>query len=403
MFSERLFEDILVKYPELIEGKLKFIGRQEKHFGKRIDILFEDRFNEKLIIELKKDNLDRNALSQVMEYEGYILSEKDPSARVMIIANRIPLNLKKAMDHHGIEYKEITHRQILEFLEKKDPQLFKLITSPPPPPPQFKISKTIPKSNKTTMAGKLDDILHAGGTWDELIAKAETESKKMHFRMKYSKGVLNAHIRYRTITQKNPNYLKDNIITEKGIFSKNQTNDTFYKRIIGTVTNVKAKKDAKDRFEIWFNRSSEDSFPYGITSNSDGIKIKVKINDKIFPIGFHNTKTCIWLSARLDRDGYNLTDLLKSYGIENREKLILTPLGNDTYQISRLNDSAVSIALTNNGISKKHSRRGKIIELINQGKSDQEILDVIDKEFPYGVFSTSNKQALYGTKKDLGL
>jgi hypothetical protein len=42
-----------------------------------------------------------------MEYEGYILSEKDPTARIMIIANRIPLNLKKAMDHHGIEYKSL--------------------------------------------------------------------------------------------------------------------------------------------------------------------------------------------------------------------------------------------------------------------------------------------------------
>ena len=116
MFSERLFEDILVKYPELIEGKLKFIGRQVNHFGKRIDILFEDRFNEKLIIELKKDNLDRNALSQVMEYEGYILSEKDPSARVKLIANRIPLNLKKAMEHHGIEYEEIPKNDCWNFL-----------------------------------------------------------------------------------------------------------------------------------------------------------------------------------------------------------------------------------------------------------------------------------------------
>jgi hypothetical protein len=28
MLTERLFEDILVKYPELIEDKLIFIGRQ---------------------------------------------------------------------------------------------------------------------------------------------------------------------------------------------------------------------------------------------------------------------------------------------------------------------------------------------------------------------------------------
>ena len=127
MLTERLFEDILVKYPELIEDKLKFIGRQVTYFGKRIDILFEDRFKEKLIIELKIDNLQRNALSQVMEYEGFILSEKDPSTRVMIIANKIPLNLKKAMDHHGIEYKEITNRHILEFLKNRDVLLLNTI------------------------------------------------------------------------------------------------------------------------------------------------------------------------------------------------------------------------------------------------------------------------------------
>lgn len=123
MFSEKDFEDILVQYPELIEPNLKFIGRQVKYFGKRVDIIFEDRFKEKLIVELKKDNLTRDALSQVLEYEGYILSEKDPTARVMLIANRIPLNLKKAIEHHGIEYKELTVSFLMEFLEKKGDSL----------------------------------------------------------------------------------------------------------------------------------------------------------------------------------------------------------------------------------------------------------------------------------------
>ena len=123
MFSEKDFEDILVQYPELIEPNLKLLGRQVRYFGKSIDILFEDRFKEKLIVELKKDNLTRDALSQVLEYEGYILSEKDPTARVMLIANRIPLNLKKAMEHHGIEFKELTVRFLMEFLEKKGENL----------------------------------------------------------------------------------------------------------------------------------------------------------------------------------------------------------------------------------------------------------------------------------------
>jgi hypothetical protein len=406
MFSERIFEDILVKYPELIEDKLRFVGRQVTHFGKRIDILFEDRFNEKLIIELKKDNLDRNALSQVMEYEGYILSEKDPSARVMLIANRIPLNLKKAMNHHGIEYKEITNKQILEFLEKNDHQLFTQITSPfqqQTEQPQMMISKIVPNSSKITMASKLDEILHAGGYWDELIAKAEIESKKLDGHIKYSKGVLDAHIRYRTITQKNSEYLRNYIITQTGIFPKNQISESHSKKIIGTVTNVKAKKDAKDRFEIWFNRSLEDCFPYGQTSNPEGIEIKIKLGNMIYPIGFHNTSTCIWLSARLDRDGYNLTDLLKSQGIDNREKLALTSIGDKLYEITRLNRIADLSRYSNNSSNYITSRRGKIIELINQGLSDFEILESIDKIFPPGHFATSNKQAIYGTRRDLRL
>jgi len=48
------------------------------------------------------------------------------------------------------------------------------------------------------------------------------------------------------------------------------------------------------------------------------------------------------------------------------------------------------------------SRRGRIIELLNEGKLDEDILKVIDVEFTPGTFSTSNKQALYGTKWDLG-
>jgi hypothetical protein len=35
--------------------------------------------------------------------------------------------------------------------------------------------------------------------------------------------------------------------------------------------------------------------------------------------------------------------------------------------------------------------------------SDEEILVVLKKEFPFGVFSTTNKQALAGTKWDIGV
>ncbi len=185
MLSERLFEDILVKYPELIEDKVKYIGRQVNYFGKRIDILFEDRYNEKLIIELKRGNLKRDALSQVLEYEGYILSEKDPSARVMIIANRIPFNLKKAMDHHGIEYKEITQKHLMEFLEQRDSTIYREIMvqiqeEPPSHTIREKITRQVkksikPKSVEEHLEGSSKEIRDAFDSFDEKILRLSSE------------------------------------------------------------------------------------------------------------------------------------------------------------------------------------------------------------------------------------
>jgi hypothetical protein len=138
----------------------------------------------------------------------------------MIIANRIPLNLKKAMDHHGIEYKEITLNHILQFLEKSDQEILTLILSQHQE--DFKIST--PKSSQISisdsMASKLDEIIKEGGTWEEMIKKAEAESQIRNGHIKYTKGVINSHIRYRTVTQKNPNYLNDYFVTEKGIYPK---------------------------------------------------------------------------------------------------------------------------------------------------------------------------------------
>jgi len=47
------------------------------------------------------------------------------------------------------------------------------------------------------------------------------------------------------------------------------------------------------------------------------------------------------------------------------------------------------------------SRRSRITDLLKEGKTDTEILDVLNREFLPGSYATSNKQALSGTKRDL--
>ena len=49
IFNERIFEDIVFKYPELIEDGLIFKGRQVNVKGKRVDLLFEDRHTDKIL------------------------------------------------------------------------------------------------------------------------------------------------------------------------------------------------------------------------------------------------------------------------------------------------------------------------------------------------------------------
>ncbi|MCX6668843.1 MAG: endonuclease NucS [Methanothrix sp.] len=128
MLTERDFEDILCKYPDLIEDGLALKGRQVGVYGRRMDLLFEDRSKRKLIVELKIGPIKDGHIGQIMSYEGTLLSAEDPTVRIMLIGNRVPPNIQRSLDHHGIAWKEITYSQLKEFLRKRgDEQFLKLL------------------------------------------------------------------------------------------------------------------------------------------------------------------------------------------------------------------------------------------------------------------------------------
>jgi hypothetical protein len=117
---EKNFENVLHRYPELIEEGLKFSGRQVSVGGKFVDLLFVDRFGQKLIIELKKGVIKREHIAQLLDYEGHFLTTENPNIRVMLIGNRVPMNLRNALDHHGFEWKEIPVSELISFLKNKN-------------------------------------------------------------------------------------------------------------------------------------------------------------------------------------------------------------------------------------------------------------------------------------------
>ncbi|NPV54770.1 MAG: DUF91 domain-containing protein [Firmicutes bacterium] len=122
--TEKQFEDILAKYPELIEDGLELKGRQVNISGKVLDLLFKDGRGDTLIVELKKGTIKREHIAQLLDYEGFFVDEFNPTTRVMLIGNHVPKNLQNSLDHHGIEYKYYSPASLREYLiEKGDKEM----------------------------------------------------------------------------------------------------------------------------------------------------------------------------------------------------------------------------------------------------------------------------------------
>jgi hypothetical protein len=117
--DEKTFEDIICRYPELIEAGLSYKGRQVVVREKRLDVLFGDRHGQTLIVELKKGTVRREDVGQLLDYEGYFVSLDDPNVRVMLVGNRVPENLRRSMDNHGFEWREYTIGFLITFLREK--------------------------------------------------------------------------------------------------------------------------------------------------------------------------------------------------------------------------------------------------------------------------------------------
>lgn len=130
---EKDFEEIICKYSELIEDGLILIRRQLSLYGRRMDILFEDKFKRKLIIELKAGPIKDDHIGQILSYEGMLLSAEDPTIRVMLIGTRVPPNIQRSLDHHGISWREINFSFLKGFLSNKDDESFNHLFEYEPP------------------------------------------------------------------------------------------------------------------------------------------------------------------------------------------------------------------------------------------------------------------------------
>ncbi len=128
MLSIKDFKDILSKYPELIDPALTFKARDTNLYDLPVDILFEDKYRKRLVVQVKTAVIEKEHLGEVLAYKEAILSAEAPNVSVMLVANKIPPHLQKTCEHNGVAWKEINLFQIEEHLAKKgDMKLLKLL------------------------------------------------------------------------------------------------------------------------------------------------------------------------------------------------------------------------------------------------------------------------------------
>jgi len=108
---EKDIENLIAGYPKEFFPKEEFVllGQQHTIKGRRIDILFQDKFGRKIIVEVKRGILTREASGQVMEYYG-LMKSKSPEdiCELILCANIIPSERKLFLENAGIECKEVS-------------------------------------------------------------------------------------------------------------------------------------------------------------------------------------------------------------------------------------------------------------------------------------------------------
>ena len=120
---EKDIENLIASHPDEIfpdEG-FKLIGQQIVVEGRRLDILFEDKLKRKVIVEVKRGILTREASGQIAEYYGLLKNRNlDESYELILCANVIPKERKTFLETIGIDCKELGVTIITDMAKKYD-------------------------------------------------------------------------------------------------------------------------------------------------------------------------------------------------------------------------------------------------------------------------------------------
>ena len=107
---EKDIENLIAQHPEeFFPGQgLQLTGQQVRLGTCYADVIFTDKHNRVVIIEIKRGLLTREAAGQIMEYYG-LLKQQQPEKIVELVlcANVVPPERREFLERAGIECKEL--------------------------------------------------------------------------------------------------------------------------------------------------------------------------------------------------------------------------------------------------------------------------------------------------------
>lgn len=123
MFSEQDMEDAIATNPKrYLKINLKLLSRQHAIENFRFDLLFEDRYGRKYLIEIQKGTLDRNHSFKIVDYYNkYRNKHPHEQVEIIVVANTITAERKQFFDKFEIAYIEIPDEDIIQW--KSDNQV----------------------------------------------------------------------------------------------------------------------------------------------------------------------------------------------------------------------------------------------------------------------------------------
>lgn len=132
------FITAIVKYPQLIEGDLRFLSSES--FGRcgRTKLVFADNQGGELAVACQWETVTESDVERIATLKLDLLSSEHNKARLMVVAETIDPGVRQLLEREGISWREIPRNELCSFLDEQgDANLSEFISArnglnPPP-------------------------------------------------------------------------------------------------------------------------------------------------------------------------------------------------------------------------------------------------------------------------------